>query len=144
LEQVNAEGAKQLSGFAAGALDRLAAYLWPGDCDELEAMVREAHAKADGPQVLLQDLPRRLELAADAAIHSHKIEETIVLAEFMASIERELIERAMEQTKGNKARASRLLGITRQRLIRRLVQLGLEPADEAEIDMTVNDTESAG
>ena len=48
------------------------------------------------------------------------------LDEFMAKIERELIERALARAKNNKARAARMLGLTRPRLYRRMVQLGLE------------------
>ena len=52
-------------------------------------------------------------------------EREFVLDEFMASIEREVIERAMSQAGGNKTAAAELLGMTRPRLYRRLVQLGL-------------------
>ena len=45
-------------------------------------------------------------------------------------VERELIARAMRKAKGNKSRAAKMLGLTRPRLYRRLVQLGLEPATE--------------
>jgi DNA-binding NtrC family response regulator len=44
----------------------------------------------------------------------------------LGRIERELIHRALAQAKGNKTKAARLLGMTRPRLYRRLVQLGLE------------------
>jgi hypothetical protein len=64
--------------------------------------------------------------AAEAARRPPRAEEPIVLAEFLTKVERELIERALKQAKGNKARAARLLGLTRPRLYRRMVQLGLE------------------
>ena len=48
------------------------------------------------------------------------------LNEYLGRVERELIRRALARAKGNKARAARLLGMTRPRLYRRMVQLGLE------------------
>ncbi len=49
-----------------------------------------------------------------------------MLEEFLGRVEKELIERAMRRTKNNKSKAAKLLGLTRPRLYRRLVQLGLE------------------
>lgn len=128
LEQANARGAKQLGGFTPEALDSLAAYAWPGDLDELEKCVAECHARAAGPLVTPRDLPRRLHLAADASALPRKPDEPIKLDEFMAKIERELVERALRRSKGNKAKAARLLGMNRPRLYRRVVQLGMEEA----------------
>lgn len=126
LEEANARGAKQLAGFSAEALDRLDAYPWPGNSDELARAVTEAHQRADGPEIMVGDLPQRIMLASDEPGHPRRKEETIVLDEFLARIERELIERALARAKGNKAKAARLLGMTRPRLYRRLVQLGME------------------
>jgi DNA-binding NtrC family response regulator len=131
LEQANARGSKQVGRFAEEALDALAAYPWRRNLDELDEIVRQAHANAQGPQVTLDDLPPRIRLAADAAAHPRPPVETIVLEEFLADIERELIERALAQAKGNKTQAAQLLGLTRPRLYRRLVQLGLA-GDEAD------------
>lgn len=126
LEEANARRGRQLGGFTPEALDALDAYPWPGNVDELARVVGQSHAKAEGPQIGLGDLPDRIHLATDAATHPHRPEETILLDEFLARIERELIVRALSRAKGNKARAARLLGMTRPRLYRRLVQLGLE------------------
>ncbi|MBN1589704.1 MAG: sigma-54-dependent Fis family transcriptional regulator [Pirellulales bacterium] len=126
LEEANARGPKQLGGFSPEALDRLDAYSWPGNVDELGAAVAEAYREADGPEIQARDLPVRLRRAADAAAHPPREDETIQLDEFLGQIERELITRAMAQAKGNKTKAAALLGITRPRLYRRLVQLGLE------------------
>lgn len=125
LEEVNALGGKQLSGFTSEALDRLAAYGWPGQVDELVKVVTESHLLAGGREVTLGDLPERLRLAADAAARPRRKEETIVLPEFLEQIERDLIRRAVARSKGNKAKAARLLGLNRARLYRRMVQLGL-------------------
>jgi len=126
LEDVNARGAKQLGGFAPEALERLDGYPWPGNIDELALLIAEAHERAEGPEIQAADLPKRIHLAADAAAHPRSREEPIQLDAFLGQIERELIERALARAKGNKARAARLLGVTRPRLYRRMVQLGLE------------------
>ncbi len=125
LEHVNRESAKQLVGFTPEALDRLATYHWPGNLDELIDTIGTAHTAATGPVITLVDLPQRLEFAAQAIARPRKLDERIVLPEFLAQIERELIERALRRTKGNKAKAARLLGMTRPRLYRRMVQLRL-------------------
>ncbi|MGE0607004.1 MAG: helix-turn-helix domain-containing protein [Pirellulales bacterium] len=130
LEEFNVRGPKQLRGWSAEALDRLAAYSWPGNLAELTEVTRESYGMAEGVEVALADLPRRLHLAADAAAHPRKPEETIMLEKFLAEIETELIQRALAKAKGNKTKAAKLLGMTRPKLYRRLVQLGLEEEEK--------------
>jgi DNA-binding NtrC family response regulator len=129
LEEANAKSLKQLGRFTPEALDRLAAYPWPGNVDELAAMAREAHARAHAIEVDTPDLPERIALAAEAASHPPRREEPIVLEDFLARVEKELIVRALRRAKGNKSKAAKLLGLTRPRLYRRLIQLGLEQPD---------------
>ncbi len=126
LEDVNALGARQIGGFTRAALDALDAYPWPGNLDELASVVAEAHQRARTAEIDAGDLPEKLRWAAQAAAHPPRREETIVLGEYLARVERELIGRALARSKGNKAKAARLLGMTRPRLYRRMVQLGLE------------------
>lgn len=126
VEQHNAHGERQLAGFSPEALDQLDAYRWPGNLDELVRVVAESFDLAQGPWINLDDLPEQIHLASIAAVHPPRTEETIVLDEYLGRIERELVTRALAQAKGNKAKAARLLGMTRPRLYRRLAQLGLE------------------
>jgi len=126
VEETNVGGRRQLGGFTSEALDRLAEYAWPGNAAELADVVAASCAKAEGPLIGANDLPRRLRLAADAARHAPHVDEPIVLDDYLAEIEKELMRRAMARAKGNKTKAAQLLGLTRPRLYRRLVQLGLE------------------
>ncbi len=130
LEQVNAEGGRQVAGFTPEALDELSGYAWPGNLDELAALVREAHASAADTVITPRDLPQQLRLAADAARWAPRPQQPIDLAGTLERIETELIQRALDRAKGNKSRAAELLGLTRPRLYRRLVQLGLQGAEE--------------
>jgi DNA-binding NtrC family response regulator len=126
VEAWNAAESRQLGGFSHAALDRLDAYAWPGNVVELAEAVAESCRRAAGPIIDASDLPERLHLAVQAAAHPRRVDETIFLDEYLARVERELIRRALARAKGNKARAARLLGVTRPRLYRRMVQLGLE------------------
>ncbi|MCH8921792.1 MAG: sigma 54-interacting transcriptional regulator [Planctomycetes bacterium] len=132
LEEHNARGGKQLGGFSPVALDRLAGYHWPGEVDELIDVIRLGRDEAQGPLVEAEDLPQRIAQAADAARYPVRQEEAIVMDEFLAEVETELIRRALARSKGNKAKAARLLGLTRPRLYRRMVQLGLAEGGDAE------------
>jgi transcriptional regulator with AAA-type ATPase domain len=127
LEERNAQSPQQLAGFTPEALDALCAHRWPGNVDELAKVVAAAHRRSAGPSVDVPDLPEEIHLAADAAAHPPRRDETIVLDDYLAEIERELIRRALAVAKGNKAKAARLLGVSRPRLLRRAAQLGLEP-----------------
>jgi len=125
LERQNARVSKQLGGFTPEALDRLDAYAWPGNTDELAQVITESHARAAGPLITAADLSDRLQWASQAAAHPRRKDEPIALDTFLEEVERELIRRALAKAKGNKARAARLLGLTRPRLYRRMGQLGL-------------------
>ena len=113
LEEVNAEGGRQLAGFSPEALDELAGYPWPGNLDELADMVRRAHAAAGESTITPRDLPKHIGLAADAALAAaaaaaHRPGPRSSFEQ----IEAELIQKALEQAKGNKSRAAELLGLS--------------------------------
>lgn len=125
LEACNAGAERQSSGFKPDALDALCAYAWPENLDELHAVVREAFRRATGPQIALADLPETVRRAAETKRPERPVE-SMKLDELLADVEREAIVRALRASKGNKARAARLLGVARARLLRRIEQLGLE------------------
>ena len=130
LEDSNGQRDTQLRGFAPAALDRLTLHDWPGQIDELAAVVREACALAEGFEVTPADLPKRFHQAAEAARFGRQPPQPIDLEEFLADVETKLIERALRLAKDNKTQAARLLGLNRPKLYRRMVQLGLESEDE--------------
>ncbi len=136
IEQINAEGGKQIGGAATETLDMLATYGWPENMDELASAIAEAHERAEGPEIQPTDVPEKIRLALDASARPRRQETTLQLDEYLAEIERELIERAMAQAKGNKTKAASMLGLNRPRLYRRLVQLGLveDESDDADTE----------
>lgn len=126
VEERNQPQSPQKSGFSPEAMDKLVNYPWPRDADELAEVVGQAIAASRGSLLTLADLPRLLDHAHEAAVYPRKVVEPIVLEEVLASVEIELIQKALAKAKGNKSKAAHLLGLTRPKLYRRLVQLGLE------------------
>ncbi|MDG2384945.1 MAG: helix-turn-helix domain-containing protein [Pirellulaceae bacterium] len=123
IENQNAAGGKQVLGTTQRAMDLLLAYRWTGNVDQLFEFVRQAHRCAAGVLITEQDLPDAISLSIDADRYPHRQVETIELESYLANIERELIQRALVTSGGNKAQAARLLGISRGRLLRRLETL---------------------
>jgi DNA-binding NtrC family response regulator len=125
LETCNRESGKQVGSLRTDTLDELALHSWPGELDELSDVIAAAHAACDSHEVTPSHLPAVIHHAVQAASRPRKRTERIVLDDLLAQIEREAIVRALAQADGNKTEAADLLGMTRPRLYRRLVQLGL-------------------
>jgi transcriptional regulator with PAS, ATPase and Fis domain len=134
VEEFNAAGGKQLAGLAPAALDRLASLPWTGTVEELAEVVGEACRQVTGVWIGESDLPERVRAVTAAGAHPRRTSEAIQLDAFLLDVERELIQRAMKRSRGNKARAARMLGVSRPRLLRRLAQLGLETRPSQQID----------
>ena len=131
LEQRNHDRSKQVTGFSAEVWSQFEEYNWPGNLDELDEVIYEALCNSDGPVIRADHLPFRLRTGLDAQrlgpVSDGPIE---ALEPLLQRVERELIERALEQAKGNKTMAARLLKITRPSLYRRMETLGLSDSDD--------------
>jgi len=125
IERENSGRDVQIEGISQEALDVLAGYHWPGNVDELAESIAAACDSAGGVWISPDDLPPRVRHAISAAKYPRRQDEPIILEDFLARVETELIARAMERAGGNKTQAARLLGMKRTRLHRRMVQLGM-------------------
>jgi len=138
LEACNKNSSKQVGSIRADALDSLALYSWPGEVEQLRSVIEAAHEACTSHEITTAELPPIIHRAFQAAAYSRIQPERIVLDDLLAAIEKDAIGRALAQTGGNKSEAAALLGMTRPRLYRRLVQLGLagetsENGDAAEL-----------
>jgi two-component system response regulator AtoC len=118
---------KQFSEISAEAAQRLAAYGWPGNVRELRNLVERVVLLEEGQLLEEQHLPSdwgdRTVARLDRATPS--IADTIDLPT-LAQIEADHISEVLRLTSGNKSRAARILGISRQGLIEKLRRLRLE------------------
>ena len=111
---------------AQDAIRRLMAYSWPGNVRQLENAIERAVAISGGrPQIDVADLPVEIQQAERALPSPVSLpEDGLDLDAFIAQVERELIERSLERTGGNKGRAAKLLNLKRTTLVEKLKRLG--------------------
>ena len=140
-ERCNRNNNKQVGSIRPDTLDSLALYSWPGELEQLGKTIEAAHAHCTSHTLSPSDLPSIFHQAFQATARRRERPEPIVLDDLLAAIEKEAITRALAQAGGNKSEAATLLGMTRPRLYRRLVQLGFvsegagAEADVAEADV---------
>lgn len=136
VEECNRSRKEQVSGLAPDVWPLLETYNWPGNLDELRQVITEAHrACAPQTQIGLTHLPFRFRTGLDAqALGPAPSQVYEPLEQHLARVEREQIEEALAQSRFNKAKAAKLLGITRHSLYRRMEVLGLadQNTDEPE------------
>ena len=112
---------------AQDAMRRLMAYSWPGNVRQLENAIERAVAISAGrSQIDVADLPVEIQQAQEPALPSTVSlpEDGLDLDAFIAHVERELIERSLERTGGNKGHAAKLLNLKRTTLVEKLKRLG--------------------
>ena len=109
------------------AMRQLMGYQWPGNVRQLENAIERAVAFSAGrSQIDPLDLPSEMQNVEGSSLAPAVTlpDAGIDLALFVAGIERELIQRSLERTGGNKGQAARLLNLKRTTLVEKLKRLG--------------------
>jgi two-component system response regulator HydG len=115
---------KRVTGFTPAAAAALERYGWPGNVRELQHAVERAVILGRGEVVDLGDLPDAIRAAASspdpagAAPPGGAV--VIPLGTPMEEVERLVIRRTLEQTKGDKNLAAQILGIAARTIYRKL------------------------
>lgn len=114
-----AEEKTHARGFAPAARKRLLAHGWPGNVRELQNVVRHGAALATGVEVEDDDLPD--ELKRNALLPAPRAAASVPpKARTLAQVEREHILQVLDSCSGSQSEASRVLGIARNTLWRKL------------------------
>ena len=110
-------------------------YDWPGNVRELENCVARAVALGDHSTIDVADLPPAISELQAADVESGESSSLSTTA--LADLERITILRVFEQAGGDKARAGRMLGISRATLYRKLKRynISLRHSDKDDIPM---------
>ncbi len=130
LANASEEPAQRLS---EEAMEALVAYDFPGNVRELENILERACTLCSGERIEMEDLrlSQGIELDPNPEPVSHAgpppVEEAFGnLDDYLENIEREVLTRALEQSRWNKTAAAKLLGISFRSLRYRLKKLELD------------------
>jgi len=111
------------------AMRSLMAYPWPGNVRQLENAIERAVTLSGGRTEIdvtdllpeMQDVP-----PPTATPYVDLPDEGMDLSAYLSSLERDLIKRALDRTRGNRNEASEVLHIKRTTLVEKMKRLGLE------------------
>jgi len=140
-----------VEGIAPEALEILRAYRWPGNVRELRSVIRQALLNTTGPVIVPSCLPTDVisgrtpsDSEDEASGPSHDLSQfvdgrltqgsTDLYAETLEMMERFLITRVLQKTRGNQTQAADILGITRGKIRDRVNTFGISIDKEVSLD----------
>ncbi len=120
LKRFAAQANRVIRGFTPAAIDRLAAFEWPGNVRQLQNEVQRAVLLCEGDTVGAADLS-----VASARVESSEggSDTSFTLLE---GVERNTIIQMLKETGGNKLETAKRLGIGRQTLYNKIKAYGIE------------------
>jgi DNA-binding NtrC family response regulator len=141
LKKAIKETGKQIQGFSKDAMDLLVSNKWPGNVRELENVIRRAAVITGGDIIgssalFLNTEPCERELEELNEIIENIFERSVISKKgsdhyyhsFLSNVEKCLIEKALDLTKGNQVKASSMLGITRVTLRKKMQEYKINSA----------------
>jgi two-component system response regulator AtoC len=133
IAQFNEKLKKQITSVAPEALNILRNYSWPGNIRQLENSLERMILMADGNELRARDISEEISGVA-STLGSDQTEEPSSLKEIVKkqtqSLERDLIERALEETASNVTRAAEKLGLSRKGLQLKMKELGIKRGED--------------
>lgn len=112
----------------------LTQYRWPGNVRELENAIERAVSLSHGPLLTPEDLPEVIRQHAinEADARLSQIDQLDEVSLTLEEVEKRHLTRVLKETKGNKVKAAKILGIDRRTLYRMAERFGLDLGEETE------------
>jgi len=130
VQQLNRKLKKDISALSPELLNAFRLYAWPGNIRQLENVLERMVLMSEGPALRLSDLPAEIAQALGPMESEPEPEGGLSFKELVKrqtqGVERELIEKALEETGGNVTRAAEKLGLSRKGLQLKIKELGVK------------------
>jgi Nif-specific regulatory protein len=121
LEKFSREHRKSIKRISTPAIDMLMSYHWPGNVRELENTLERAVLMCDSQVIHGHHLPPSLQTAEASGTVTR-----VSLSDAVAGFEKDLIQDALKTTRGNRAKAARLLDTTERVLNYKVRKYGVD------------------
>ncbi len=115
LEHFSKETKKPFGGVTDEAQEKLSAYNWPGNVRELANVIERAVVLGLGPKVTPENLPVRV-LSLESSSNSNP--ENLSYSAAIDAYKRDMISKALAQSKGNRTATAKKLGLHEKSLLR--------------------------
>jgi two-component system, NtrC family, response regulator AtoC len=122
---------RAVHGFHPDTMVLLKQYRWPGNVRELENAIERAVSLSHGPLLTPDDLPAGIRQAGSSEAKPDMIQTDEVYLT-LEEVEKRHLVRVLKETKGNKVKAAKILGIDRRTLYRMAERFGLDLGEDAE------------
>ncbi|HEX6939670.1 MAG TPA: sigma-54 dependent transcriptional regulator, partial [Longimicrobiales bacterium] len=106
-----------IQGVEPEAMKLLVDYRWPGNVRELENTIERAMVLTSGPKIAPDDLPAHITSPVPVLDDPELSPDELSIKKHGAALERRLIAKALERTRGNKTRAAELLELSSRALL---------------------------
>ena len=132
--QKYAKQSLHVRGFLPETMALLKRYHWPGNVRELENGVERAVSLSHGPLLLPEDLPEaiRAEPEPTGPLKGGTGDRDQDALLTLDEVEKRHLTLVLKETRGNKVKAAKILGIDRRTLYRMAERFGLDFGDETE------------
>ena len=133
LQKCATGAAHVVRGVLPETMTLLTQYRWPGNVRELENAIERAVSLSHGPMLTPEDLPEVIRQGTSAEeaslVTGDPLDDAYLTLE---EVEKRHLIRVLKETKGNKVKAAKILGIDRRTLYRMAERFGLDLGEELE------------
>ena len=123
VEKFSREHGKIIKRISTPAIDMLMAYHWPGNVRELENALERSVLVCDGQVIHGHHLPPSLQTAESSGTVTR-----VSMTDAVSAYEKDLIQDALKTTRGNRAKAARLLATTERVFNYKVRKYGIDSA----------------
>lgn len=129
IEKFNRELGKNTKGVTPETLNMLKNYYWPGNIREMESVIYETLVMSEHSEIEEKDMPLRIRVKAvdeENMFFGKGQPMNQMIQNITEKKEIDFIEKALQESGGNRTKAAQILGVSRKTLFNKMVQYKIQ------------------